>query len=122
MKKKSMLVFVILFTIVFAVFVSIKFFDRNKLVQLSTEFSLEKGQLVRIANKDYTNIKLVSIKETDCYSDNCSSGKILKYEILVNGKKYDVETVPSTINIYENGNLEVIDADEDRLVLKVVEK
>ena len=122
MKKKSMLVFVILFTIVFAVFVSIKFFDRNKLIQLSTEFSLEKGQLVRIANKDYTNIKLVSIKETDCYSDNCSSGKILKYEILVNGKKYDVETVPSTINIYENGNLEVIDADEDRLVLKVVEK
>ena len=122
MKKKSMLLFVILFTTIFAIFVSIKFFDRNKLVQLSTEFSLEKNQTVKVANKDYTNIKLSSVSETDCYSDNCTSDKIVKYTLLINGKKYEIDKIPSSISIYENGHLEVKDGDEDRLVLMVVEK
>lgn len=122
MKNKNMLVFVILFTTIFAIFVSIKFFDRNKLVQLNTEFSLEKNQVVKVANKDYTNIKLTSISETDCYSDNCTGEKILKYNILINGKKHTIEKIPSTISIYENGSLEVVDGDEDRLVLMVLEK
>ncbi len=122
MKKKSMLIFVILFTTAFAIFVSIKFFDRNKKVQLNSEFSLEKNQLVRIANKDYTNIKLVSINETKCIYDDCLSDTALQYKLIINGKEYYIDKIPSTINIYENGDLEISDGDEDRLVLKVVEK
>lgn len=121
MKKKSMLVFVIIFTFVFAIFVSIKFFDRNKLVQLSTEFSLEEKQLIKVANKDYTNIKLLSIIDT-CDDGVCSGSQTLKYKLLINGKEHYITNIPSTISIYENAKLEVIDGDEDRLVLKVVEK
>ena len=86
MKKKGMLVFVVLFTIAFALLVTLKFFDRNKKVQLNSEFSLEKGQLVKVANKDYTNIKLVSIENT-CNQDVCSNDS-LNYKLLVNGKEY----------------------------------
>lgn len=117
MEKKNVLLFVVLFTIAFAVLVSIKFFDRNKLINLNQEFSLENNQLVKVANKDYTNIKLMSIKEEDC-----SSGTCLVYRLLINNKEYYVEEIPMKIKIYDEGILEVLDGDEDRLVMKMTEK
>ena len=120
MKKKSMLLFVVIFTIIFAIFVSIKFFDRNKLVQLSSEFSLESGQFVKVANKEYTSIKLVSISNT-CADDICSGNQTIEYNLLVNGDKYTISSIPSSVDIYEGGKLEVVDGDEDRIVLKVTE-
>lgn len=121
MKKKGMLAFIILFTIGFAILVSIKFFDRNKLVQLSTEFSLEKNQLAKVANRDYTNIKLVSITDT-CDDELCSDSEKLEYKLIINGKQYTITNIPASIDLYENATLEILDGDEDRLVLKVVEK
>lgn len=121
MKKKSILGFIILFSVVFAIFVSIRYFDRNKLVQLGSEFSLEKDQLVKVANKDYTNIKLISIEDI-CNNEICSSSKRPEYKLLINGKEYTITDIPTTINIYEDGDLEVLDGDEDRIVLKFVEK
>ncbi len=120
MKKKSMLIFIVLFTIAFSIFVSISFFDRNKKIQLNSEFSLEENQLVKIANKDYTNIKLVSIIDK-CKEGTCLGSDSLQYKLLVNGKEYFIDEIPSIFSIYENGKIEVIDGDEDRLVLKVVE-
>ena len=121
MKKKGMLLFVILFTIAFALLVSLKFFDRNKLVQLNSEFSLERNQLVKVANRDYTNIKLISITDT-CDDTICSSNEKLEYKLIINGKEYTVTNIPTNIDLYEKAHLEVLDGDEDRLVLKVVEK
>ena len=117
MKKKSLMIFIVFFTVLFALLVSIKFFDRNKLINLGQEFSLESNQLVRVANKDYTNIKLISIKSETCGSDDC-----LVYKLLVNDKEYEISDIPNTIDIYEDGVLEILDGDEDRLVLKVTEK
>ncbi len=121
MKKKGMLLFVILFTLVFAILVSLKFFDRNKLVQLNAEFSLEKNQLVKVANRDYTNIKLVSITDT-CDDSICAFDEKLEYKLIVNGKEHTITNIPTKIDIYEKAQLEVLDGDEDRLVLKVTEK
>lgn len=109
--------FVIFFTVIFAIYVSIRFFDRNKLINLNQEFSLENNQFVRVANKDYTNIKLVSITE-----ENRSTGKQLVYKLLINDKEYYIDEIPNTLEVYDGGSLEVLDGDEDRLVLKVVEK
>lgn len=117
MKKKSILLFVILFTVAFAALVSIKFFDRNKLINLNQDFSLENNQLVRVANKDYTNIKLMSIKE-----DECTNGKCLVYRILINNKEYYIDEIPTKITAYEDGVIEILDGDEDHLVMKVTEK
>ena len=66
MKKKGMICFVVLFSIIFAIYVSVKYFNRNKSVNLSEDFSIEKNQVVRITNSDHTSIKLLSINVVDC--------------------------------------------------------
>ena len=121
MKNKNMMIFVVLFTVAFALLVSLKFFDRNKKIQLNSEFSLEENQVVKVANKDYTSIKLTSIVDK-CTEGSCVSNKSLEYKLLINGKEYIIADIPQTIGIYKDGFLKVIDGDEDRLVLSVVEK
>lgn len=112
-----MFLFVILFSIIFSIYVSFKYFNRNGLVNLSNEFSIEKNQVIRVANAEHTSIKLLSISLVDSNSGDTN----LQYKLLINGQFYYVKEIPSSINIYENGELKIIDGDEDRLILKVVE-
>ncbi|MBR3229309.1 MAG: hypothetical protein IKF91_00620 [Bacilli bacterium] len=121
MKKKGMVCFVILFSIIFSLYVSIKYVNRNKSVNLSEEFSIEKNQVVRITNSDHTSIKLLSINVVDCTSSSCSDEKSLNYNLFINGQIVTITEIPSSIKIYENGELKVVEGDEDRLILKVVE-
>lgn len=121
MKKKGMICFVVLFSLVFAVYVSVKYFNRNKSVNLSEDFSIEKNQVVRITNSDHTSIKLLSINIVDCNSSSCLNEKSLQYKLLINGQTIFINEIPSSTNIYENGELKAIEGDEDRLILKVVE-
>ena len=117
MKKKNMLLFVILFSIIFSVYVSIKYFNRNRFVNISEEFSIEKNQVVRVANKEHTSIKLLSISLVN--SDNDS--KKLRYTLLINGKNYSFDEIPKSFMIYENGELKILEGDEDRLILEIIE-
>ena len=121
MKKKSMICFVVLFSIVFAIYVSIKYFNRNRSINLSEEFSIEKNQVVRITNSDHTSIKLLSINVVDCSDFNCANDKKLQYVLLINGNRFTIDEIPSSVRIYENGELKAIEGDEDRLILTVVE-
>ena len=121
MKKKSMICFVVLFSIVFAIYVSIKYFNRNRSINLSEEFSIEKNQVVRITNSDHTSIKLLSINVVDCSDSNCANDKKLQYVLLINGNRFTIDEIPSSVRIYENGELKAIEGDEDRLILTVVE-
>ena len=121
MKKKGMICFVVLFSLVFAVYVSVKYFNRNKSVNLSEDFSIEKNQVVRITNSDHTSIKLLSINIVDCNSSSCLNEKSLQYKLLINGQTIFINEIPSSTNIYENGELKAIEGDEDRLILRVVE-
>lgn len=121
MKKKGMICFVILFSIIFAIYVSVKYFNRNKSVNLSEDFSIEKNQVVRITNSDHTSIKLLSINVVDCTDSSCSNDKKLQYNLFINGEMVTIEEIPSSFSIYENGELKVIEGDEDRLILRVVE-
>ena len=122
MKKKSMVCFVILFSIVFAIYVSVKYVNRNKSVNLSEDFSIEKNQVVRITNSDHTSIKLLSINVVDCTDSSCTSDKKLQYKLFVNGEIINIDEIPSSTKIYESGELKVIEGDEDRLILRVVEE
>lgn len=121
MKKKSMIYFVILFSIVFAVYVSVNYFTRNRSINLSEEFSIEKNQVVRITNSDHTSIKLLSINVVDCSDPSCVSEKKLQYVLFINGNRMTIDEIPSSIRIYENGELKAVEGDEDRLILRVVE-
>ena len=121
MKKKSMILFVILFTLIFSIYVSVKYFDRNKSVNLSEEFSISKNQVVKITNSDHTSIKLLSINVVDCMDSSCFSDKKLQYKLFVNGEIINIDEIPSSTRIYENGELKAIEGDEDRLILRVVE-
>ena len=112
MKKNSMIIFVVLFSLSFAIFISVKYFNNNRSVVLNEEFSLQKNQVVRVANQEHTNIKLTEI---DLVNNK------LKYTLQINGKTYYIEEIPSTLNIYEKGQLVVREGDEDRLIVKVVE-
>ena len=118
MKKKSMILFVILFTLIFSIYVSVKYFDRNKSVNLSEEFSVSKNQVVRVANKERTSIKLLSIS---LVGDGENNGKKLLFKLSVNGEEINIIDIPSTIKIYDNGELYILEGDEDRLIMKVVE-
>lgn len=121
MKKKSMICFVVLFSIVFAIYVSIKYFNRNRSINLSEEFSIEKNQVVRITNSDHTSIKLLSINVVDCSDPSCVSEKKLQYVLFINGNRMTIDEIPSSVRIYENGELKAVEGDEDRLILRVVE-
>lgn len=121
MKKKGMVCFVVLFSIVFAIYVSIKYVNRNKSVNLSEDFSIEKNQVVRITNSDHTSIKLLSINVVDCTDSSCASDKKLQYNLFINGEIMTITEIPSSIRIYENGELKAIEGDEDRLILRLVE-
>ena len=121
MKKKGMVCFVVLFSIIFAVYVSVKYFNRNKSVNLSEDFSIEKNQVVRITNSDHTSIKLLSINVVDCTDSSCMSDKKLQYVLFINGNRFTIDEIPSSINIFEGGELKAIDGDEDRLILRVIE-
>ena len=121
MKKKGMVCFVILFSIVFAIYVSIKYVSRNKSVNLSEDFSIEKNQVVRITNSAHTSIKLLSINVVDCTDSSCTSDKKLQYNLFINGEIMTITEIPSSIRIYENGELKAIEGDEDRLILRLVE-
>ena len=117
MNKKTV-IFIILYTIVFSIVVVFKFINNNKFVNLNEEFSLQKDQVISIRNSDFTKIKLVSIdKSSDCNSDNCS----LSYKFLINGKEYYIKNIPSTNKIDGGYSLAAIDADEDRIILKISE-
>lgn len=122
MKKKGMVCFVILFSIIFAIYVSIKYVSRNKSVNLSEDFSIEKNQVVRVTNSDHTSIKLLSINVVDCVDSSCLSDKKLQYKLFVNGEVMTIDEIPSSIQIYENGELKAIEGDEDRLILRLVEE
>ena len=121
MKKKGMICFVILFSIVFAIYVSVKYVNRNKSVNLSEDFSIEKNQVVRITNSDHTSIKLLSINLVDCTGSTCSGDKKIQYKLFVNGEFIFIDEIPSSTRIYDNGELKAIEGDEDRLILRVVE-
>ena len=122
MKKKGMICFVVLFSIIFAIYVSVKYFNRNKSVNLSEDFSIEKNQVVRVTNSDHTSIKLLSINVVDCVDSSCLSDKKLQYKLFVNGEVMIIDEIPSSIQIYENGELKAIEGDEDRLILRLVEE
>ena len=122
MKKKGMICFVILFSIIFAIYVSIKYFNRNKSVNLSEDFSIEKNQVVRITNSDHTSIKLLSINVVDCIDSSCPNDKKLQFNLFINGEMITIDEIPSSIKIYEGGELKAIEGDEDRLILRVVEE
>ena len=121
MKKKGMICFVILFSLIFAIYVSVKYVNRNKSVNLSEDFSIEKNQMVRITNSDHTSIKLLSINVVDCTDSSCSSDKKLQYKLFVNGEIININEIPSSTRIYEKGELKAIEGDENRLILRVVE-
>ncbi len=121
MKKKGMICFVILFSLIFSIYVSVKYVNRNKSVNLSEDFSIEKNQMVRITNSDHISIKLLSINVVDCTDSSCSSDKKLQYKLFVNGEIINIDEIPSSTRIYENGELKAIEGDEDRLILRVVE-
>lgn len=121
MKKKGMICFVVLFSIFFAIYVSVKYVNRNKSVNLSEDFSIEKNQVVRITNSDHTSIKLLSINVVDCTDSSCTNDKKLQFKLFINGEIISIDEIPSSINIYEGGELKAIEGDEDRLILRVVE-
>ena len=121
MKKKGMICFVVLFSIIFAIYVSVKYFNRNKSVNLSEDFSIEKNQVVRITNSDHTSIKLLSINVVDCTDSTCSDDKKLQFKLFINGRIIIINEIPSSTVIYEGGELKAIEGDEDRLILRVVE-
>ena len=121
MKKKGMICFVVLFSIIFAIYVSVKYFNRNKSVNLSEDFSIEKNQVVRITNSDHTSIKLLSINVVDCTDSSCANDKKLQFKLFINGEIIIIDEIPSSTVIYEGGELKAIEGDEDRLILRVVE-
>ena len=102
MKKKGMICFVILFSLIFAIYVSVKYVNRNKSVNLSEDFSIEKNQMVRITNSDHTSIKLLSINVVDCTDSSCFSEKKLQYKLFVNGEIININEIPSSTRIYES--------------------
>lgn len=112
-------IFIIIYALIFSGVVAFKFIHNTKSVKLGEEFSLEKGQVISVGTSDLTKIKLVSINEYDCGSDNCFG---LQYKILVNGDEYIISTIPSSTKIYGNYDLDAVEGDEDRIVLKMYEK
>lgn len=116
---KRNVIFIIIYTLVFSGVVAYKFFLSTKSVKLGEEFSLEPGKAVTIKTDDMTKIKLESIKEYDCGSDSCFG---LEYKLLVNGDEYVISTIPSSTVVFGNYDLDAVEGDEDRIVLKVFEK
>lgn len=113
------IIFIILYTLIFSGVVAFKFINNTKSVKVGEEFSLQKGQVVSINTEDLTKIKLLSIKDYNCKTDNCLG---LEYRILVNGEEYTINNIPSSTKIYGSYDLDAIEGDEDRIILKLYKK
>ena len=116
---KRNIIFIIVYTLIFSCVVAFKFINSTKSVKVGEEFSLQKGQVVSINTEDLTKIKLLSIKDYNCKTDNCLG---LEYRISVNGDEYNINNIPSSTKIHGSYDLDATEGDEDRIILKLYEK